>query len=219
MVYAVFLYRCCIQAFSLDVNNDTQVLCLHQSYMWGRKVYIGFICVAVTENEAYVGSIPGYVFGVYTATIVWSEYCDRYFALHIDGLVQDGSISSVLAMGILQSVTNPSIFKCFYLNDNHFISQSIFSSRWRHNQRDGDSNHQSHDCLFNLLFRHRSKETSNLRGTGLCAGNSPGTGWIPRTNAENVSIWWRHHALGLKHSNGALVTQIFSGKAMTQCKI
>ena len=36
------------------------------------------------------------------------------------------------------------------------------------------SNHQPHDCLFNRLFRRRSKKTSNLRVTGLCVGNSPG---------------------------------------------
>ena len=40
------------------------------------------------------------------------------------------------------------------------------------------------------------KETSNLYVTGLCAGNSPLTGEFPAqmaSNAENVSIWWRHH--------------------------
>ena len=40
------------------------------------------------------------------------------------------------------------------------------------------------------------KKTSKLRVTGLCAGNSPGTGEFPAqmaSNAENVSIWWRHH--------------------------
>ena len=39
------------------------------------------------------------------------------------------------------------------------------------------------------------KKTSKLRYTGLCAGNSPGTGEFPAqkaSNAENVSIWWRH---------------------------
>ena len=46
--------------------------------------------------------------------------------------------------------------------------------RWRHNGRDGVSNHQPHDCLLNCQFRHRSKKTSKLRVTGLCAGNSPG---------------------------------------------
>ena len=68
--------------------------------------------------------------------------------------------------------------------------------RWRHNERDSVPNHQPHDCLFNRLFRRRSKITSKLRVTGLCAGNSPGTGEFPAqmaSYAENVSIWWRHH--------------------------
>ena len=47
--------------------------------------------------------------------------------------------------------------------------------KWRHNGRDGVSNHQPHDCLLSRLFRHRSKKTSKLRVTGLCAGNSPVT--------------------------------------------
>ena len=57
-------------------------------------------------------------------------------------------------------------------------------------------NHQPHDCLLNRLFRRRSKETSKLRVTGLCAGNSQETGEFPAqvaSNVENVSIWWRHH--------------------------
>ena len=47
--------------------------------------------------------------------------------------------------------------------------------RWRHNERDGISNHQPHDCLRNRLFRRRSRETPKLYNTGLCAGNSPVT--------------------------------------------
>ena len=60
---------------------------------------------------------------------------------------------------------------------------------------DDVSNHQPHDCLPNGLFRRRSKKTSKLRVTGLCVGNSPVTGEFPAqraSNAENVSIWWRH---------------------------
>ena len=61
------------------------------------------------------------------------------------------------------------------------------------------ASHQPHDCLLNCLFRRRSKKTSKLRVTGLCAGNSPGNDEFPvqltSGNAENVSIWWRHHAL------------------------
>ena len=44
--------------------------------------------------------------------------------------------------------------------------------QWRHNERGGVSNNQHHDCLHNRLFRRRSKETSKLRVTGLCPGNS-----------------------------------------------
>ena len=72
------------------------------------------------------------------------------------------------------------------------------SLQWRHNGRDSVSNHQPHDCLLNRLFRRRSKKTLNLRVTGLCAGNSPETGEFPAqmaSNAENVSIWWRHHCM------------------------
>ena len=60
---------------------------------------------------------------------------------------------------------------------------------------DGVSNHQPHDCLLKRLFRRISKETSKLRVTGLCAGNSPVIDEFPAqraSNAENVSIWWRH---------------------------
>ena len=69
------------------------------------------------------------------------------------------------------------------------------SLQWRHNGHDSVSNHQPHDCLLNRLFGRRSKKTSKLRVTGLCAGNSPGTGEFRAqraSNAENVSIWWRH---------------------------
>ena len=65
--------------------------------------------------------------------------------------------------------------------------------QWRHNGHNGVSDHQSHDCLLNRLFRRRSKKTPKLRVTGLCAGNSPVTGeFIAQTaiNAVNVSIWW-----------------------------
>ena len=67
---------------------------------------------------------------------------------------------------------------------------------WRHNGHDGLSNDQPLDCLLNRSFRCRSKKTSKLRITGLCAGNSPVTGEIlaqKASNAENVSFWWCHH--------------------------
>ena len=74
-----------------------------------------------------------------------------------------------------------------------------YALQWRNNGRSGFSNHQPHDCL----YRCRSKKTSKLRVTGICEGNSPVTGEFPAqkaSNAENFSIWWRHHGL-MRHIN------------------
>ena len=70
------------------------------------------------------------------------------------------------------------------------------SLQWRHNERDGVSIHRPHDCLLSRLFRHVWNKTSKLCVTGLDEGNSPVTREFPAqmaSNAENVSIWWRHH--------------------------
>ena len=45
-------------------------------------------------------------------------------------------------------------------------------------------NCKAYDCLLNRLFRRGSTKTPKLRVIGLC-----------EENAENVSIWWRHHVL------------------------
>ena len=48
-----------------------------------------------------------------------------------------------------------------------------------------------------VYSRRGSKKTSKLCVTGLSEGNSPVTGEFPAhraSNAENVLIWWRHHA-------------------------
>ena len=81
---------------------------------------------------------------------------------------------------------------------NYMAPIDACTLRWRHNDHAGVSNHQPHGCLLNRLFRRTSKKTSKLRVTGLCAGNSPGTGEFPAQMAsyvENVSIWWRHYDL------------------------
>ena len=82
-----------------------------------------------------------------------------------------------------------------------FTARICGTLQWRHNERDGVSDHQPHDCLLNRLFRRRSKKTSKLRVTGLSAGNSPVTVEFPAqmaSNGDNVSIWWRHH-MGFCH--------------------
>ena len=87
-------------------------------------------------------------------------------------------------------ITNP-YYRC------NIFPEFNFPLQWRHNGRDGVSSHQSHQFLLNCLFGRRSKKTSKFCVTGLCAGNLPGTGEFSAHmagNAENVSIWWRHHA-------------------------
>ena len=84
--------------------------------------------------------------------------------------------------------------------------------QWRHNGRDGVSNHQPHDCLLNRLFRRRSKKKSKPRVTSLCAGNSPVTGEFPAQmarNAENFSIWWRHYSYVLYAIGRTVLPNIF----------
>ena len=53
---------------------------------------------------------------------------------------------------------------------------AVRTLQWRHNERDGFSNHQPRDCILKRLFRH---QTSKLRVTGLCVGNSRVTGEFP----------------------------------------
>ena len=56
--------------------------------------------------------------------------------------------------------------------------------QWRHNERDGVSNLQPHDCLLNRLFKAQIKE--NIKATRhwpLC-GEFNGDWWIPRTNGQ-----------------------------------
>ena len=86
------------------------------------------------------------------------------------------------APGLIERYVENSASHCYFYITLH----------WRHNEPDGISNHQPNDCLLNRLFRRRSRSTSKLRATGLCAGNSPVTGEFPSqrvSNAENVSTW------------------------------
>ena len=88
------------------------------------------------------------------------------------------------------------VYKVWFIRWYHVKWWSRSLDQWRHNERDGVSNHRRLDRLLSRLFRCRSKNTSKLRVTGLCEGISPVTGgFTPQriSNAENVSIWWRHH--------------------------
>ena len=75
-------------------------------------------------------------------------------------------------------------------------TEKIMPLKWSYNER----YHRRLDCLLSRMFRCRSKKTSKLRITGLCEGNPPVAGGFPlqrASNAENVSIWWRHDGYAL----------------------
>ena len=50
--------------------------------------------------------------------------------------------------------------------------------------------------VYSAVYSDADHRKIKLRVTGLCTGNSPGTGEFPvqmANNAESVSIWWRQH--------------------------
>ena len=70
-----------------------------------------------------------------------------------------------------------------YRNNSITADQLTTTLQWRHNERNGVSNHQPQHCLLNRLFRHISKKTLKLRVTGLF-GEFPGDQGIPRTKGQ-----------------------------------
>ena len=102
--------------------------------------------------------------------------------------------SSDMYVWVCFSMQQTNVFSFVLIRD----AADLNTLQWRHNDRHGVSNHQAHDCLLNRLFRRKSKKASKLRVTGLCEGNSPGTGEFPArrtSDEENVSIWWRHYVM------------------------
>ena len=98
---------------------------------------------------------------LYTLWIILLPYCGCWWP----GDATKEVIICYLTRNILISTQETLIFW-----ENGFFNGSAL--QWRHNERDGVSTHQPHDCLLNRLFRCRSNKTSKLRVTGLCEGNS-----------------------------------------------
>ena len=76
------------------------------------------------------------------------------------------------------------------------ITKPFVPLQWRHNEPDCVSNHRRLDCLLNRLIRRRSKKTLKTRFQWPLWEESTRDRWQPSrraSNAENVSIWWRHY--------------------------
>ena len=70
------------------------------------------------------------------------------------------------------------VFKINKIFNNSQFNDSTL--QWRHNKRDGVSNHRCRGCLLNSLFRRRSKKTLKL----VLWGESTGDRRIPLTNGQ-----------------------------------
>ena len=150
--------------------------------------------------------IPGTKASYAENVFIWWRHHDISFMgfhhnVHTRSITRFSEISSAILNDVILSnmvVWNHHKPKEFHRRHALFCRQHSASLHWRHNEHEGVSNHQPHGCLLNRLSGCRSKKTSKLRVTGLCAGNSPETGEFPAqiaSNAENVSIWWRHLVL------------------------
>ena len=85
----------------------------------------------------------------------------------------------------------------------HSSSNRTKSLQWGHNGCYGFSNHQPLD-FYSTVYSGEDQRKSNLRVNGLWEGKSSVIGEFPEqrpSNAENVSIWWRHHGWILHHQH------------------
>ena len=103
-----------------------------------------------------------------------------------------------------------------------FITLTSKWARWR-------LNHQRLDCLLDLLWLFcscaKSKNTPKLCITGLSQGEPAVTGGFPSqraSNAENVSIWWRHRVEAIqkekREGNYLQYSQNFQSEPCTRNK-
>ena len=132
----------------------------------------------------------------------------------IDLLVQERHYSIADALELHLSCTNPSKWKATVHNwYNNWLSSVCLSLQWSHNGHDGISNYQPHDPLLNHIFRHISKKISKLLVTGLCVGNSPGTGEFPTQIASMRKMFLFHdimdYSIDLRYHNKLSIAYYF----------
>ena len=179
------------------------------------RVIKGFYCTSIIKCQMYL-----LIHSKISMIEVWgwmSNVIPLWACDYLSMLGQLVSNKSVLAQGLVSRRRLQTNYELTNDGSDHWLIcaspaltlqyYSVWELQWCHNGHNGVSNHQHHGCLLNRLFGCRSKKTSKLRVTGLCAGNSPVTGdrWNPvqmASNAENVSILWRHHGYVLFVNGG-----------------
>ena len=186
-LYRIFLY------WQLPVQPVTQMLKRRHFRFSDGQVLVWHEFWLCTQNyghlrtSAYLYSKHVHVYSVYTIVGVHR----RSERLHRTGwlIVLTGDVYTT--QSILKCGDKGEICRIRRVKQTHECFVLPVASQWRYNERDGVSNHQPHECLLNRKFKAQVKEeTSKLRVTGLCEGNSPVTGEFPAqraSDAENVS--------------------------------
>ena len=154
--------------FTVGVDGHSEMLCTHQSY-WGTR---SFTYWGLTKMVA--------LFQVSFSDSREIKNCQAHNKLRCcRNSLQTRWWKSMLWLYLVR------IWHTKYMGHYNDVMMSAMASQIN-----------SLTILYNRLFRRRSEKTSKLRVTGLCAGNPPVTGEFPAqmaSNAENVSIWRRHH--------------------------
>ena len=91
---------------------------------------------------------------------------DRFDSWTKDGTasIRDHHPHQLLDVGLFRvDTTDPPTYPQLARPD---LRRSVL--KWRHNERDGVSNHQPHDCLFNCLFRQIKENIKAPRHWPLC---------------------------------------------------
>ena len=147
---------------SLDRHNDKYDL--HPMY-WFIWWYPAHNC-AISQKKTF--TILTNLLGCHHLVLPHRKSDDNEF----EGRVSVSNISDPVSYFTVPSAEGNSILwplsSWIDAISNRARNPGSHSLQWRHNERDAVSNHQTRDCLLNLLFRRRSKKASKLRVTGLC---------------------------------------------------
>ena len=182
LTYWGWVTHICISKWTIIGSDNGLLLGWHQAIIWTNAgiLLIGLLGTNFSEILIEIHTFSFKKMHLNVSSAKWRPFCLGLNVLKYCGQCPFLLKNMGLSAGLEGAITQ-------YCNK---------TLQWSHNGHDSVSNHQPYACLLNRLFRRRSKKTSKLPITGLCAGNSPGTGEFPAqiaSYAENVSIWWRHH--------------------------
>ena len=150
----------------------------------------------MTDHKlGYINQTVQFYFNIWNKTRITKFSCYQFYRKYFDwrvNFLHNVRLYSLRLLVLGLAISQPPRPHYWGVWKSQWIAQlwdakTHFTSRWRHNEHDGVSNHQPHDCLFKRLFRRISKKTSKLRVTGLCVRgihrwpvNSPHKGPVTR---------------------------------------